>query len=177
MTWCTLERSSSEDRNALERGLETLLSEAHSSLEQPAAKGPEPCYTGRSSALSDFSHLRIQIKTLDPARLQSSDHMDVSSLRFKAVVPLLEGVLKPACSRFGRSYVGDYLQRSQKADRTELAFTPGTHGFLYYNYHPPGYFPPLNEGHLRFRIAEKRPASFTHGTDLLYLSQGEPRSL
>ncbi|KAI0318908.1 hypothetical protein OF83DRAFT_1170671 [Amylostereum chailletii] len=60
-------------------------------------------------------------------------------------------------------------------DREQLAFPPDAHGFLYY--HPPTALPPLDEGHLRFRITPSSdPATFLQGKDLLY-PDGEPWNL
>ncbi|KAI0313338.1 hypothetical protein OF83DRAFT_561103 [Amylostereum chailletii] len=107
------------------------------------------------------------LSTLDPARLCSSDYLDLSGLIKKILPPSTNPRPKPAIN-----YLSCYPPRMETLQRMNAPFPPHTHGFLYY--HPPSGPPPFDEGQLRFRIThDSDPAAFADGTDLLF-PDGQP---
>ncbi|KAI0310468.1 hypothetical protein OF83DRAFT_1288109 [Amylostereum chailletii] len=117
------------------------------------------------------SHLRKEsIHTLDPARLQTSDYTDMGGQKYKTPPTQWEGG-KSGLIRVKLRYFTAH-GRTGLVGQEQLPFPPDAHGFLYY--HPPTTLPPLDEGHLRFRITPSPdPATFSQGRDLLY-PDGEP---
>ncbi|KAG6917286.1 hypothetical protein DXG01_003127 [Tephrocybe rancida] len=100
------------------------------------------------------------IKTLDPARLQTSDFLDMSELSPRAFkVALKDGQLVQV------SYLQYFTSRWTRVKFPRGKFPSGTQGFLYW--HHDVRLPPTT-GEVRFRVtADSNPASFEQGTDLM----------
>jgi len=89
------------------------------------------------------------IQTLDPSRLRSSDFIDIS--------------LRPRMHVYGLNPQIPFQSFYYNSDY----FPEGTRGFLYY--HSPKAGVPPTAGEVRFRLTDGNdPASFVHGSDLLW---------
>ncbi|KAJ7620965.1 hypothetical protein FB45DRAFT_753976 [Roridomyces roridus] len=97
---------------------------------------------------------------LDPTRLRSSDHLDISSLTQSRLFVLRE-ILRDD------DYEDRYTPvvfRYFKEKGVQHNFPPRTAGFFYYH-RPPSL--PFTAGAIRFRVAAVNPTTFSQGNDLL----------